>query len=301
MKIIQPQIVGRLSANAVAQRNLAKYGFETGGRLGINALQRGRRAFTMIEIAIALAVIAFALVAIIGVLPTGMTVQKDNREETIINQDGPYFLEAIRTGSRGLDHLTNYVDSITVTSIGTNSGTYVSNTIIYTNAPGLLAPPLDGSMTNGLRIIGLLSMRKFEGDPIDPTNRVTNIISGRIRALTGSATEQGMANPDFAFSYLLVSEVTPFISSQVSTNSTNFNDPGLTTPAQVAQVKAAWVQVKTRETNSSEVRLTFKWPLFQNTNGPNRQSFRALASGSRTNIDGLSFFLPQSFVAVAAP
>ena len=41
----------------------------------------------MVEIAICLAIIGIALVAIIGVLPLGINVQKDNREETIINQD----------------------------------------------------------------------------------------------------------------------------------------------------------------------------------------------------------------------
>jgi len=49
--------------------------------------QKSLHAFTMIEIAICLGVIGFALVAIIGILPTGMSVQKDNRQETIINQD----------------------------------------------------------------------------------------------------------------------------------------------------------------------------------------------------------------------
>ena len=51
-----------------------------------------RRAvgFTMIELVICLGIIAFALVAIIGVLPVGINVQKDNREETIIVQDGMY-------------------------------------------------------------------------------------------------------------------------------------------------------------------------------------------------------------------
>ena len=47
--------------------------------------QRQRTAgFTMIELVICLGIIAFALVAIIGVLPVGINVQKDNREETII-------------------------------------------------------------------------------------------------------------------------------------------------------------------------------------------------------------------------
>ena len=38
----------------------------------------------MIEIALCLAIIGFALVAIIGILPAGMQVQKDNREDTIV-------------------------------------------------------------------------------------------------------------------------------------------------------------------------------------------------------------------------
>src|ERR1039458_6292810 len=72
-----------------------------------------QRAFTMVEIAISLAIIGFAMVAIIGVLPIGMTVQKDNREETVINQDATVFMNAIRNGARGLDDLTNYVTAIT--------------------------------------------------------------------------------------------------------------------------------------------------------------------------------------------
>jgi len=70
-------------------------------------------AFTMIEIAICLAVIGFALAAIVGVLPLGMNVQRENREETIINQDASVFLNAIRNGEMGLDDLTNYVVAIT--------------------------------------------------------------------------------------------------------------------------------------------------------------------------------------------
>src|ERR1017187_7333323 len=66
---------------------------------------RSCRAFTMIEIAISLAIIGFALVAIIGVLPIGMNVQKDNREETIINQDATVLMDAIRNCAQGLDDL----------------------------------------------------------------------------------------------------------------------------------------------------------------------------------------------------
>src|SRR6266699_711976 len=78
--------------------------------------KRAVAAFTMVEIAISLGVIAIALVAILGVLPTGVRVQRDNREDTILNQEGVFWLEAIRSGSRGLDYLTNYVDTITISN-----------------------------------------------------------------------------------------------------------------------------------------------------------------------------------------
>ena len=102
----------------------------------------------MIEIALSLGIIAFALVAIIGVLPSGMKVQRENREETIINQDGAYLLEAIRSGSRGVDDLTNYVESITV-----RRGT--QQPITYTN--NLARPGGFPTLSNGMHIVSLLS------------------------------------------------------------------------------------------------------------------------------------------------
>src|SRR5437773_9290151 len=73
-------------------------------------------AFTMVEIALCIAIIGFALVAIIGMLPTGMNVQRDNREDTIIRQDATYLMDAIRSGSRGMYDLTNYFEKITISN-----------------------------------------------------------------------------------------------------------------------------------------------------------------------------------------
>jgi len=58
-------------------------------------------------------------VAIIGILPSGLQVQRDNRSETIINQDGTFWLETIRNGARGMDDLVSYVDRIEIMK-GTN-------------------------------------------------------------------------------------------------------------------------------------------------------------------------------------
>ena len=61
--------------------------------------QSSTSGFTMVEIALSIAIVAFAMVAIIGIMPTGFEAQRLNREETIINQDGTLFMEAIRSGN----------------------------------------------------------------------------------------------------------------------------------------------------------------------------------------------------------
>ena len=121
----------------------------------------------MVEIAISLAIIGIALVAIIGVLPLGMNVQRDNREATVINQDASVFIEAIRNGARGQDDLTNYVYDITnswtlyrtdgtVLSSGKNGYTYKNVSI-----SSLIPPYSSGALTNGANIVGLLSTPEF--------------------------------------------------------------------------------------------------------------------------------------------
>src|SRR5450759_4450049 len=120
-------------------------------------------AFTMVEIAICLAIIGFALVAIIGVLPLGMNTQRDNREETIINQDATVLLEAVRNGTHGANDLTNYVYAITNywTSYVNGTPTLGKNGYTYTAASLNGTPNAYYSLTNGAHIVGLLSTPEF--------------------------------------------------------------------------------------------------------------------------------------------
>jgi prepilin-type N-terminal cleavage/methylation domain-containing protein len=136
---------------------------------------QGRHAFTLIEIAICLAVISFALLAVVGVLPRGMLTQRENRADTVIAQDGMYWMEALRSGTNGLDELTAFVDEVFVDP--------------KTNRLG------DGFDT-GRDIIGLLST---------PGTRVHAVV----RALTGPAASRSTNElvQDTAFKYLMEVEI----------------------------------------------------------------------------------------------
>ena len=154
----------------------------------------------MVEIALCLAIIGIALVSIIGVLPIGMNTQRDNREETLVNQDATVLLEAIRGGARGLDDLTNYVYAITniwalydantnIISIGTNGYSYLGSSLNGTP----MVPPLP--LTNGQIIVGLLSTPKYlnpSGGPIPNLilGGYSNHVVAYVHSISGPAIEK---------------------------------------------------------------------------------------------------------------
>jgi prepilin-type N-terminal cleavage/methylation domain-containing protein len=252
----------------------------------------GRAGFTMVEIAICLAIIGIALVSIIGVLPIGMHTQRDNREETLINQDATILMEAIRGGARGLDDLTNYVYAITnFYGKYDSSGALVLPQIPigFTYATGPIF------LNNGMIIVGLLSSPEYidlNGDPI------TNVLSGGysnhvvayVHSISGPAVEKAPQDNDLvrgdSFGYRVLC-----VNAPVATDTNmfaNFNN------AYVRQLNA----------NLHELRLTFFWPQLPNGNvGPGRQTFRTMVAGQIvTNIvlgtpsQILYFYQPQSFV-----
>jgi type II secretory pathway pseudopilin PulG len=247
---------------------------------------RGTReaAFTMVEIAICLGVIAFALVAIIGVLPAGMNVQKDNREETIIGQDASVFINAIRNGARGLDDLTNYVMVITnvvqrftVTPTSTNADTVYRNWYTFSDAFVNGATFTAARLTNGGRIIGLLSSPKYVPD--GSGGFYSNFVVANVRAMSGNVTDkfpQKNTNIlDFGFGYRLISEVAP-----------------------VASLDTTSLEARNFQTNLHELRLTFRWPLLPGGVGRRSQTFRTQVSGRVEQLaaGGDYYFLnPRAF------
>lgn len=236
----------------------------------------GERAFTMVEIAISLAVVAFALVAILGVLPTGLQVQRDNREETIINSDGAYILEAIRSGNDQLGLLTNvYLVSLN-----------------FRNGDRRVIPndPFNPQIT-GQTLLGLLGTPKGTG------NRGLSNVVAWVRALNSSAIDRDPDAREVAFRYQLTAEVQPYLGyppSETNNLSTNY-----------------LARLNSLQNHLYEVRLTFQWPLFRdNVNAPQnarvglrRRTFRTLVAGTQvyqqTNLLGTErlvfYFQPSTY------
>jgi hypothetical protein len=121
-------------------------------------------AFTLIEIAICLGVIAFALVAIIGILPAGLQVQRDNREDTIINQEGTYLLEAIKNGAEGLEEFAKRIDYIVITNVTQKTE----------------EARFDGEDLKPREVIGLLSMPSEDGTDLLEVRAVIAASAGAV-------------------------------------------------------------------------------------------------------------------------
>lgn len=239
----------------------------------VSSLRR-KSGFTMIEIALCLLIIGFGLVAIIGVLPTGLGVQQDNREETIIDQDAAVWMNAIRNGALGFDDLTNYVRSITISS----------------NAPGISGSKTyfaTNDLTSGAIIIGLLSTPKYQFQTKDEaTITITNSIVALVQAMSGAAIEKPPQNSEeirgSGFAYRMVAENTPL----------PMYWPGTNPPPEAV----------TLQNNSREVRLLFRWPLLPNNEvGNGRQTFRLLVGGTVNTIGTfddrtMAVFEPSTYV-----
>ncbi|MGZ4972533.1 MAG: type IV pilus modification PilV family protein [Limisphaerales bacterium] len=243
----------------------------------------GKSGFTMIEIAISLAVIGFALVAIVGILPLGLNVQKDNREDTIASQDGQYFMDLLRYGRQGtrevdgqaLDFLTNYVESIDIkTYVGTNFVFIFDTDVTYTtpNTAGV-----NQSLTNGHVIVGLLSTPKYQRTP---TGIVRHDVVATVRAMSGSALEQNGGNQLVAFKYqmdvtLMPYSATPWMNYAYTNYQVGMSDVSL----QTNQNQLAYLQK-----SLIDARLQFSWPVLPSGPGPNRKYFRTLVSGQFQDI-----------------
>jgi len=255
-------------------------GFRRAPGLSRAGFGSAERAFTMIEIALSIAVVAFALVAIMGVLPTGLNVQRDNREETIINQDAAYILQAIRSGTTNLPLFSRNIDMIQITNQRASGNTLPNP---YNGMPN----PLLGADINTTpeMLLSFLTTPKYVR--LRPNEEVTNHVTARIRAFSGPLADRGDSAParELAFTYLLFCEIIPFeaFPSRVIEEEAPKYAPAMSPAEKISRMQS---------NNLYEVRLEFRWPVLpdpanNNTSlgvpGNGRLVYRSLIAGSITN------------------
>lgn len=226
-----------------------------------------RSGFTLLEIAVSLAVIGFAIVAVIGVLPTGLNIQRDTRERTVVMQDAKFFMEAIRQGGRGTNDLVANVERIWVA---------------YYEGAGV--PPRIEELERGKHfkldseIIEYLTLPRY-GKHDDHLYTVA-----LVRSLSGLASEKGAISGEdnrIAFNYFIRTEVVPITSVPNQT----FTTTEVLDPRELAQRRT---ELDYFRRSLQELNVTVMWPPLpvDYTHGwvpKNQVSFRTFYSGSMTN------------------
>ena len=173
----------------------------------IDLKNRYLRAFTMPEVALAVGVVAFGLVAVFSVLPFGIKAQRDNRDDTVIRYEGEYWAEAL------LGEGLNLADLSRVEMVQTYDGNTTSPLVFSypnnspNNSPekktwvrdvcGWLSRPASDGQGNVISPHGNFALVKsFNGSLFDRKYGA---------AQWGGGTDEGQG--DLAFGYIL--EVVP--------------------------------------------------------------------------------------------
>lgn len=274
-----------------------------------STIRGGRAGFTMVELALCIAIVAFSMVAILGVLPLGLNVQKQNKEETIIEQEGPVWIEMIRRGGIGWDDVTNYVDLVVVEKTPLEAAS-------KTDQYGFRGPfySMDNPVPNpGIllrstsEVMSLLSIPMFEADR---GTVFSNKITAIVRSFSGSLNTQIRpdSNPGFkpddrqledAFRYQLQVELTPAtqlpvqsVDSLDSFRSGVFlggylnairMDPSLSASALRNPEELKNASLDRLAATVYDIKLIFRWPVFKVGNdisvGANKKVFRGQILG----------------------
>ncbi|MBI1841818.1 MAG: type II secretion system protein [Verrucomicrobia bacterium] len=260
-----------------------------------------RSGFTLLEIAVSLAVIGFAIVAVLGVLPTGLNIQRDTRERTIVLQDASYFVEAIRHGAS--DVTEAYPSTQLANSVQRMWRVFEDQNSVRTTelADRTRDFPTDGD------VIRLLSEPSH-----DLPGGVRYLYSvALLRSLSGSASEKGGRAPDnrISFSYLLKSQILPIDTTipfetltRAVTNQVNLdvaNTLETVTLGELRQREKGWLRLGT---NLSEMRFTIYWPPIPEDYSPdarykNKIALRTFTSGAvGTNSLSVYSIQPRRFL-----
>lgn len=255
-----------------------------------------RAGFTLTELALCIAVIGLALTAIMGVLPSGMAVQRQNREDTLVAQDAQFLMEAIRGGAMSIPDLTNQVDYILWRRSGAVNGVEYYRGPNFTDPlPGTVVP-----LTGSWQVLALLSLPRYERTP---QGIVENLVQAQFRSFGGPFTEKayrsgsGLPDParlETALRYLVTVENLSNASTNLMMTWAN-QRPHVASPTRpyiafsgltnLVQSNLLARQQLQLERSLNDLSLSFQWPVFRVGNdfrtGNGRKVFRSQVMGDR--------------------
>jgi len=233
--------------------------------------------FTMVEIALCLAVVSFAMVVIMGILPIGSLVQKENREETLSLLDGNYLLQAIKNGAQGYDDLGLYVDEILLYSRPNATPVVIQNNVsggVYWGTKeivGLISAPQFLMTSSNVWAVNYINNNSIFG--VTSTNMTCKL---KMRSMNGTAADKNTSedNRDFGMSYLVNVQVVPVATNCLNVNSLDTN----------AGLRDQMVRDRSMSQISYQISLSLDWPIRPSADGgyktgANSQTFRTIASG----------------------
>lgn len=254
--------------------------------------------FTMIEIAISLAIVAVAMVAILGILPAGLTVQQENREDTIIDQEAEYYMNVIRNSGMGIGPLFigSHVEQVSI--IRTNNLTGASLSVLYNQNSTTGLGYNWGSRQVVRKLLStpswdLGSLPSVPDARFDPQTGLNIeeqfIVTAAVKAITGSAVELTSTHNEGGFRYELTVSLHPAVTpalfsgygpdagpSQVFLDLQNSGPAGQGELLRQAGLNA----------NLWELELTMRWPLTYVDQqagtyvlGNNKRTYRSVMAG----------------------
>ena len=264
--------------------------------------KRNQAGYTLMEVALAIGLVAFGLVAVLGVLPAGLNVQKDNREETIIKLDAEYWMSALRGSIPGSPLPLDAFNQIEWIEVDAGpKGVFRAEYVKLAKDPWLPHPPT--AKIEHDDFYGALkqsawreSVTQWMLNPnVTTTLKVTPLngplfdrIYGRTVLLANGKSEPILPGGDFAFKYLLESRVT-IIPGYLPKVTLTFRWPVLEDPTLFDSTKTA-ADVKTASTSSKTYTITVplapvqwgsvQWPMAE----PDRVIGRFILRSPRDSI-----------------
>ncbi len=121
--------------------------------------RRGRGAFSLVEVAVALGVVSFAVIALLGLLSAGMKAGKSSQQDTVLALAARYVLSDLKRQPFGAPSITSYSFDYAGVPTAPAAVALSSAPAFYTCAVQLLPQPLSYAAWDGTGNTGVVGVQ----------------------------------------------------------------------------------------------------------------------------------------------